>query len=166
MSLLLEHPVAIESEIGKGSCFSVAVPVGKKPVPKVSIEERDDNKQNTQRILCVDNEQLIIDGMESLISEWGYTVDVALGELTANELVEDNKPDLVIIDYHLDDSQTGLSVVSTWQQSWLIDTPIIVITADYTEEVRLATKTRGFNLLKKPVRPMQLKALIEQALKI
>jgi DNA-binding NtrC family response regulator len=90
-------------------------------------------------------------------------VDVALDEEAANILVDQHKPDLVIIDYHLNNSQTGLNVLSSWQESWLKETPVIVITADYTDDVRLATKTSGFNLLKKPVRPLQLKGLIEQA---
>ncbi len=164
MSNLLNHPIAIESIVGTGSRFSVTVPIGKKPQALASVVEKDGFKNRAFRILCVDNEQQIIDGMESLISEWGYDVDVALDEQAANELIASHKPDLVIIDYHLNDSQTGLNVVSSWQDSWLNDTPIIVITADYTDEVRLATKSSGFNLLKKPVRPLQLKGLIEQAL--
>lgn len=164
MSTLLDHPIEMDSVVEKGSRFSVVVPLGKAPVKAEVEAEKDGEQDNAFRILCVDNEQLIIDGMESLISEWGYEVDVAIDERAANELIDDNKPDLVIIDYHLNDEQTGLNVVSSWQQSWLKETPVIVITADYTDEVRLATKASGFNLLKKPVRPMQLKGLIEQAL--
>ena len=164
MTDLLEHPVTIESVPGKGSRFSVTVPLGRAPV-KVQPETVFESDQSQAfRVLCVDNEQMIIDGMESLISEWGYDVDVALDEAAANELIAENQPDLIIIDYHLNNDQTGLNVVSSWQESWLKDTPVIVITADYTDEVRLATKSSGFNLLKKPVRPMQLKGLIERAL--
>ncbi|WP_196158053.1 PAS-domain containing protein [Reinekea sp. G2M2-21] len=164
MSKLLDHPIEIDSRVGEGSRFSVTVPVGSKPKEQKAEAEKDGERNRAFRILCVDNEQLIIDGMESLISEWGYEVDVALDERAANELIAACKPDLVIIDYHLNDSQTGLNVVSSWQDSWLTDIPVIVITADYTDEVRLATKSSGFNLLKKPVRPLQLKGLIEQAL--
>lgn len=164
MSRLLDHPVDIHSVVGKGSRFCVTVPLGHKPIEARAETEDSTMSTRSHRILCVDNEQLIIDGMESLIGEWGYEVDVALDERAANELIEQHRPDLVIIDYHLNNEQTGLNVVSSWQESWLKDTPVIVITADYTDEVRLATKAGGFNLLKKPVRPMQLKSLIEQAL--
>jgi DNA-binding NtrC family response regulator len=138
--------------------------MGKAPMRVISEAMVDNNQSKPFRILCVDNEQMIIDGMESLIGEWGYDVDVALDETAANELIAENQPDLIIIDYHLNNDQTGLNVVSSWQESWLKETPVIVITADYTDEVRLATKSSGFNLLKKPVRPMQLKGLIERAL--
>lgn len=164
MSRLLDHPIELKSVVGKGSRFSVTVPIGHEPFVAPAESEGSEDANRSRRILCVDNEQLIIDGMESLISEWGYDVDVALDERAANELVERHRPDLVIIDYHLNDEQTGLNVVSSWQESWLKTTPVIVITADYTDDVRLATKASGFNLLKKPVRPMQLKSLIEQAL--
>ena len=164
MSLLLDHPISIQSELGKGSCFRLSVPVGKKPAPQAKVIELDNNRPNASRILCVDNEKMIIEGMKSLIGEWGYTVDVALNEAAADSLIEAHLPDLVIIDYHLDDAQTGLNVVSSWKKAWLKETPVIIITADYNDAVRLATKSSGFYLLKKPVRPMQLKALIEQAL--
>lgn len=164
MSILLNHPVEIRSELGRGSCFSVTVPTTNAPKNASKAAETEDSYPHGQRILCVDNEQMIIDGMQSLIGEWGYQVDVALDQQQASKLIEQNKPDLVIIDYHLNDQQTGLNVVADWKQSWLAQTPVIVITADYTEEVRLATQTSGYRLLKKPVRPMQLKALIEQAL--
>jgi PAS domain S-box-containing protein len=163
MSLLLGHPINIESKIGRGSLFSVTVPISQKPKTILDDSEKYVGQNRSYRILCVDNEQMIIDGMESLMSEWGYDVDVALDEEAANILVDQHKPDLVIIDYHLNNSQTGLNVLSSWQESWLKETPVIVITADYTDDVRLATKTSGFNLLKKPVRPLQLKGLIEQA---
>jgi PAS domain S-box-containing protein len=164
MSELLRHPIEIQSTPGKGSRFSVWVPISKAPAKEMVETVIESQGTKAYRILCVDNEQLIIDGMESLIGEWGYDVDVALDEEAANELISENQPDLIIIDYHLNNDQTGLNVVSSWQESWLKDTPVIVITADYTDEVRLATKSSGFNLLKKPVRPMQLKGLIEQAL--
>ena len=164
MSKLLEHPVELKSVVGAGSRFSVTVPIGQRPQLVTSVVEKDGFKNRAFRILCVDNEQQIIEGMESLMSEWGYDVDVAIDELAANELIAQHKPDLIIIDYHLNDAETGLNVVASWQDSWLKDTPVIVITADYTDEVRLATKSGGFYLLKKPVRPLQLKGLIEPAL--
>jgi PAS domain S-box-containing protein len=164
MSRLLDHPVTIDSTVGKGSRFSVSVPAGKlapevKQDPLLQEEEKTD-----YRILCIDNEQQIIDGMESLIGEWGYCVVTAMNEDGANSHIAEKEPDLIIIDYHLDNDVTGIDVVSNWQQSWLKDTPVIVITADYTDDVRHATKEKGFYLLKKPVRPLQLKALISKAL--
>jgi DNA-binding NtrC family response regulator len=87
-----------------------------------------------------------------------------MNEDGANSHIAEKEPDLIIIDYHLDNDVTGIDVVSNWQQSWLKDTPVIVITADYTDDVRHATKEKGFYLLKKPVRPLQLKALISKAL--
>lgn len=166
MSSLLDHPVTIDSAVGKGSRFSVSVPTGHPVIEdKVEATLEENTEQPNYRILCVDNEQQIIDGMESLIGEWGYDVASALDETGAAPYIDEQKPDLVIIDYHLDNDITGLEVIGRWQEGWLKTQSVIVITADYTDEVRVATREKGFYLLKKPVRPLQLKALIEQALK-
>ncbi|MBU2863145.1 hybrid sensor histidine kinase/response regulator [Reinekea forsetii] len=165
MADLLGHRIELESVPGKGSRFSVVVPVTQAVSVAVSQPSVEESTVKEARILCLDNEQLIVEGMKSLVSEWGYDVDAAMNEAEANKLIAMNKPDLVVIDYHLDHGETGLNVLDRWNQSWFRNIPAIVITADYTEEVRQATKARGYQLLKKPVRPMQLKALIASVLK-
>ncbi|TXR53366.1 hybrid sensor histidine kinase/response regulator [Reinekea thalattae] len=164
MSELLDHPLSVESTLGKGSCFSVSVPKGDSlPVASQSKLEAVERGADW-RILCVDNEQQIIDGMQSLMQAWGYQVDVALDEQAADQHIQKSQPELVIIDFHLNNEVTGLEVIDRWQQSWMQQTPVIVITADYTDEVRHATKDKGYYLLKKPIRPLQLKALLEKIL--
>ncbi|MFQ3230556.1 sodium:solute symporter family transporter [Reinekea sp.] len=165
MADLLDHKLELESVPGKGSRFSVSVPITNAATAVKLQAPVEEFFEHSGRVLCLDNEQSIIDGMKSLVGEWGYIVDVALNEAAANLLIAEVKPDLVIIDYHLDNNVTGLNVLDRWKLSWLEKTPVIVITADYTEEVREATKARGFQLLKKPVRPMQLKSLIASILK-
>ncbi|GGX65564.1 hybrid sensor histidine kinase/response regulator [Saccharospirillum salsuginis] len=165
LSRLLKHPVSISSTLGRGSGFRVHVPVTQAVTAQNDPQLVDEANSRVYRILCVDNEQQIIEGMHSLLAEWGFQVDTAADKDGAEACVARAMPDLIIMDYHLDQGLTGLSLLKEWQQTWLRHTPVIVITADYTDEVRLAIEKRGFRLLKKPVRPLQLRSLVDAALR-
>lgn len=165
MADLLEHEVQVRSVLGRGSCFSIKAPLGHNVELAETIKEEAKDAPLNAHILCLDNEQAIVEGMKSLITEWGYSVSGAYHEVQATQALQTRAPDLVIVDYHLDDGQTGLAVVGKWQASGQCQVPVIVITADYTDQVRAQTERLGFRLLKKPVRPRQLKNLIEQSLK-
>ncbi len=166
--LLLNHDILVKSKLGLGSCFSINVP---KALEKVSITINRpipiEIKQNTrQSILCIDNEQQIISGMSSLLDDWGFKVVAANNERHAKKLLANSMPsiipNLIIIDYHLDASVTGIDVVKNLQGSWNIKVPCLVITADYTEEVKNEIESQGYLLLRKPVKPMALRSLIKK----
>ncbi|MCH8531692.1 MAG: hybrid sensor histidine kinase/response regulator [Saccharospirillum sp.] len=165
MSRLLDHPVSISSRLGEGSGFKIRVPITQSVSSAKAARLERSAPAPLYRILCVDNEQQIIEGMHSLLVEWGYQVDTALDQAGADQCIAQAIPDLIIIDYHLDQGVTGLSLLEHWQQTWLQETPVIVITADYTDEVRSAIEKQGFRLLKKPVRPLQLRSLVDSVLR-
>ncbi len=157
--------MTVRSELGRGSMFGIELPLavagqvtGKSAVPAAGSHQG-------YHILCVDNEIQIVEGMNSLLAEWGFSVSVASQPEQAWELACELKPDLIVMDYHLDQTLTGLSVLEDWHSRGLADVPVIMITADYTEEVRQAIEKRGYRLLKKPVRPLQLRALLASLLR-
>ena len=77
MSRLLKHPLKLTSEIDKGTVFSVTVPVGKGIVPQ-AVPEVDVNIQSTSalsgmRVLAVDNEEAIVDGLALAVVRLGHS---------------------------------------------------------------------------------------------
>ncbi|MDO6806157.1 ATP-binding protein, partial [Wenyingzhuangia sp. 1_MG-2023] len=66
LCLLLDHPIQVISEPGRGSCFSVSIPTTIAPLASITPEENTQNTRGSGLILCVDNEQQIIDGMAML----------------------------------------------------------------------------------------------------
>lgn len=164
LSGLLKHPISVRSWLGQGSCFALEVPLTtpRRTAPEVSLSPV--RAGDERHILCVDNEAHIIEGMRSLLSEWGFSVAAANDRDQAEAALQRQRPDLIIMDYHLAPDLTGLALLQSWQGRAIGDIPVIVITADYTEAVRLATERRGYRLLKKPVRPLQLRALVDAVL--
>jgi Na+/proline symporter/signal transduction histidine kinase len=165
---LLDHPLRVQSKPGRGSCFAVSLPV-RQPSPETTGSSGLTSvvRQDSGRVLCIDNEQQIVDGMRLLLSDWGYEVITAMNLEQARQAINhtaDKTVDLVIIDYHLDQGLTGLNLMQTLNKELGQNLPALVISADYTEEVKQGIEAQGYPLLRKPVKPMALRAMLNRLL--
>ena len=167
---LLGHEILLRSELGKGSCFEVIVPLATADVASAPasepVERRAASSIDGQVILCIDNEREILDAMQGLLSKWGATPVVANDEASAfavlDELRAEGQPEpaLLLVDYHLDDKVTGLEIIAALRAKADGELPAAILTADHTEEVAFRVRDAGHGLLNKPVRPAALRALI------
>lgn len=114
-------------------------------------------------MLCVDNEDSILIGMHSLLSRWGCQVWTASNRADCEALLkEDVRPQLVLVDYHLDDGETG-SELMAWLRTRLGEpVPGVVISADGRPELIAAIHATGLDFLAKPVKPTALRALMSR----
>ena len=171
---LLGHEVSLRSVLGTGSCFEVLVPRGieshirSKSLPEG--EQRSATSIDGQFIVCIDNEQDILDGMSGLLERWGArpvtacAQEDALSELERLRVEHDQVPALLLVDYHLDDKVIGLDVIVALRAASGIELPAVVLTADYSKEVSEIVRAAGHALLHKPVKPAALRALINRIL--
>ena len=74
-------------------------------------------------------------------------------------------PDFVLVDYHLNDQSNGLQVMRHLDNILGTSLPAIVITADRSSELEETVKSEGYGLLRKPIRPAALRALMTNILK-
>ena len=65
--------------------------------------------------------------------------------------------DLIIADYHLDNGCNGVDVVETVNARRASPLPALMITANYSNELKQQVRELGHMLMHKPVRPMKLK---------
>ena len=171
MSRVLDHPIRVHSREGHGTMFAVSVPV---VAPRSEAEQAEEaaaprragNKLAGTRILCIDNETLILEGMKAMLSGWGCEVFTATSIGGAKSVLRhlDGDPDAILADYHLDNGVTGLMAMEALAERLQGAVPGIVITADRTEEVAEEVKRAGYQLLLKPVRPAALRALLTRTL--
>jgi CheY-like chemotaxis protein len=163
---VLEHPIHVSSQTGKGSCFSVDVPIC--PLPPCSAAKyllpRTEILANMQgeTFLIVDNDASITNSMAGLLSEWGATPICALSLRSAlSELAYGNRlPKAILVDYHLDDGETGLDVVEAIHERYGHHIPVIMITADRTQELSKECKRLGYHILNKPIKPAKLRSIL------
>jgi signal transduction histidine kinase len=167
ISRLLNHPINLRSWLRQGSVFSVDVPLGEMPhITPVLMQASAPSLSSFAglHILCVDNDPNILAGMKALLEGWGCIVLVANDEETALEALRQRIPDLVIADYQLDDGVTGLQLVEALSMASNRDFPVLVITANNTEDIRRLTEEQGHMFMAKPVKPARLRALMSSLL--
>lgn len=160
-SRMLGHRVSLESAPGKGSRFGVTVPLAVARQGAAIPHEPVRRGQLTgRRVLVIDNDKSILDGMEAILAGWGCQVCLATDVDTAISAIGRQPPDIIVADYHLDNGHTGDAAVASVRIHCGGDVPAVVITADRTPELREDLSQQGLHLLTKPVKPAQLRALL------
>jgi CheY-like chemotaxis protein len=136
------------------------------PAPRAAItgpatEEEPGYSIAKLRILCVDNERAILDAMSGLLAGWGCDVRIArsLKDIARDQLLVGWLPDLVLMDYHLDQT-SGLDAIEWLRQNVGGHLPAALITADRGPAVRALAEERGVAVVTKPVKPAALRATI------
>lgn len=172
MAKVLEHQINVRSTLGRGSCFSVKIPMAR---PQTSLEHKpqsvlnfgSDVSHTNLTIWVIDNDQAICLGMKSLLSNWGFTVLTAesLEDLSASCDLRHDRCDLLIVDYHLND-ENGFDVSKAINKQRGERLPTIMITANYSPELQSLTKQQQITLLNKPVKPLKLKMSLQHLLKL
>jgi len=165
ISRILGNQIYVRSTLGKGSVFSILVPYGQQTEPHTkSLATQQPELTNPvaqKRILVIDNETSICAGMETLLSGWGATVQTAIGihEVDASQL-QATPPDLVIVDYHLDNDETGIDAAIQLRE-WLgASLRVLMITANRTQDLKRQVRELGFHLLNKPIKLHKLKSML------
>ena len=116
-------------------------------------------------MLCIDNEPNILHGMSALLKGWSCEVDTALSEADAlTQAQAGSRPDIILADYHLGETQTGVMALKALAACWETPVPAIVITADRTDPVQEEVTACGALLLHKPVKPAALRAMMNTLL--
>ena len=159
---LLAHPLTLSSVHGRGSTFAVAVPRAA-PVPATLEPSVPTTRMPLAglRVLCVDNEPAILEGLSALLKRWGMSVVTAPDAATALAAHGGTETfDAALIDLHLGDGPDGLSVVQALRRT--ATHPIALITADADETLPARAAASGAVLMAKPVRPAALKAFLSR----
>jgi PAS domain S-box-containing protein len=167
MARALGHEIRVSSELGRGSVFSVEVPISSAEalvIPDAAIH-RPVARLDEALVLCVDNELSILEGMAHLLDGWACEVITATDTAGALAALEEagRPPDLLLADYHLDGTDHGLKTIAAVRACWG-EVPAVIITADYGEEVRERVREVGFSIMRKPVKPAALRAIMSQLL--
>ena len=167
ISRVLSHPVELQSTPGRGTSFKVRVPVdiaaSRRVAEKPAAAPASDEPLKGLRVLCIDNEPKILDGMRLLLSGWGCTVTLAESVAAVEALVTSGPPaiDAVIADYHLDDG-TGITAIGKLRGALGRNVPALLVTADRTPDVRAEAERDTILVQNKPVRPASMRAWLTQ----
>ncbi|RUM98912.1 response regulator [Pseudaminobacter arsenicus] len=160
---VLRLEIQIESGRGKGTRFSVLLPIAKAqkqgPVAEVRRRLPVIGALNGLRVLCIDNDTRILEGMRLLLQGWGCEVQAYSGSAAFNVGWPKAAPDIILADYHLD-NESGLDVIVRLRAMFAAQIPAMLLTADRSNEVRAAADRLDVPVLNKPVKPAALRSMM------
>jgi DNA-binding NtrC family response regulator len=116
-----------------------------------------------EKVLIVDDESLVRWSLRQKVQEWGYQPVEADSGAAALKAVQNDSPDLVLLDLRLPDI-SGIEVLHQFRQTGFT-APVIVITADSRDNIRDALMNLGaFQFYEKPVDFDKLEFAVRNAL--
>jgi signal transduction histidine kinase/CheY-like chemotaxis protein len=171
LARLLDHDIRLTSVVGRGSAFSVSVPMAAATVGAAigpsAAPEPTSAEGRSSLILVIDDESPIRDGMRSLLESWGHRVVCAPSgaEMVATVADRPERPDLIICDYRLADGETGVEAIQLLRAEYNHDIAAMLITGDTAPDRLNEARQSGFLLLHKPVAISRLRAAVTNLLR-
>lgn len=171
MAETLQHPLHLCSRVGHGTRFTVSVPITNSParVQNIGFERAPLTTYGRMEIpiIVIDNDLPVLEAMHSLLTRWGADVRLARDFNDIGDIMGKGefRPEIVLADFHLDEGLSGLDVVKRIRVLQNENVPAILITADRTSETADAAHKAGCELLHKPVKPAELRALMQHLIK-
>ncbi len=162
LTALLDCPLTLRSEPGRGSVFKLSVPLSDIALPAQETEPESAAVPSAGLILVIDDEAAIQDAMRSLLAEWGHEVIVAgsCAQMLEKIATCPTRPDLIICDYRLRGAENGIEVIQRLQSEFNHDIPAMLVTGDTGPDRLQEAQESGFLLLHKPVPRGKLRAAI------
>ena len=172
---LMKGHISVESEYGKGSVFTAAIPQIIKDGTNIEQLEQVIHKKDTDdsgekaseevamfegiRALVVDDVSMNIKVFKGLLKSTGITIDSALSGDEAIGLIRSNEYDIIFLD-HMMPEKDGIETFKELNANYsdrIKDVPVIMLTANAIAGVESEYLDQGFNgYLSKPVQREKL----------
>ncbi|WPG38278.1 hybrid sensor histidine kinase/response regulator [Variovorax sp. EBFNA2] len=171
---LLNTRVELSSRLHKGTCVRVQVraapaalpaPVAPTPTLATTVDDNSDSLADL-RILVIDDERTILEGLSVVLSNWGATVLAAQTRAEALALADgwDTPPDVVVSDLLLQGGDNGLDVIAALERhpnGIGPGTARLLVTGETKPDRLREVAAAGIAVLYKPVSPRVLRQAIQ-----
>lgn len=164
LATLLDHPISVHSKVASGTVFKIqatqAEPESAMPTNHQTSVAVADHKGQGETILLVDDDVAVTQSLARLLQNWGYTVASATTYQQAIAHLANNPDiDLLITDYNLQSTQTGLDLIQQAKEQGVRRS--LLITAEKDPTLWQALQQQQVPALAKPIRPAKLRASIQ-----
>ena len=170
--------ISVQSEYGKGSCFTVCLPqssvtkqdeevIAREEKRAVQVMETEYLYRPDAKILAVDDNKMNLTVLTALLKRSKMQVETAGGGMEGIEKTKSTKFDLILMDHMMPDVDgiQALHVIREDKANLNCETPIVVLTAnalDGMEEMYLKEGFEGY--LSKPITADALEAMLGEYL--
>jgi CheY-like chemotaxis protein len=161
---IMNHPISLVSEVGKGSTFSIQLPINNLAVDELN--KQDENiiqfpEQEKCVVLYLEDDNDLAGSISTLLSMEGYQVITASSSNEAMQAIDkaQKKPDIIVTDNSLDAGESGVEVVQKLRIQMETHIPAIMLTG-YTE---IAVHKKALKILQKVLsKPVDADVLLKE----
>ena len=157
MAKRLGHQISFHSKVDHGSCFMLELPTVQPRQQTVSNNAPVQNTLTSLKVLCLDNDLTILQGMQLLLDKWGCQLFLAQTPEQARQILSTETIQVLLVDQHLDADIEGLEFLLKYNSNKI---PAALITADSNPDLPQIVKEHSIVLLKKPLKPAALRAFL------
>lgn len=119
----------------------------------------------TKKILVVDDEVGIRELLSDILLDEGYQVQLAENAAAARLLLEQMKPDAILLDIWMPDTD-GITLLKEWQKNQQLTMPVIMMSGHGSIDTAVeSTKIGAYAYLEKPIALQKLLKTVNDALK-
>jgi signal transduction histidine kinase/CheY-like chemotaxis protein len=166
---LLDHPIGLSSQLGRGTRFSVSIPsapIQEQASEALRLPEGIADPTRGKLIVIIDDDELVLDSLRGLLQGWGCRVVAARSDTAAlaSLIDHDRRPDLIISDYQLANGRTGVKAIEHLRNALGSPIPAFFISGDTAPERLREASASGYHLLHKPIGPAALRATLNHLL--
>jgi signal transduction histidine kinase/CHASE3 domain sensor protein/CheY-like chemotaxis protein len=161
---LLSHPMRVDSVPGKGSVFSVIVPIGAEiraaPAMLRTVTSMTSSTRKVH-VLIVDDDLSVLKATRTLLNIEGYRVSSASSLDGALECARSN-PDvaLLVTDFHLGGGRLGTEVVHSVRSVLGRRVKAVLVTGDTSSAMSRTANEDDMRLISKPINADELVRLL------
>lgn len=165
---LLGHTMSLRSAVGRGSLFAVEARRAEAPdaTDAATVDVFDSHRLAEITVYVIDDDELVLEGTASLLRSWGCAVHT--GDTAAQVIADAGgeaavAPQLIVCDYRLRDGRNGIDEITKLRARFGGRVAAAIISGDTDASLFALAKAAELPVLSKPVRPMQLRALVQSS---
>ncbi len=157
---LLDVKLDVESEVGKGSTFTLTLPASHRavrPAGRIGPEWTPHTSKVEARVLLVEDDPAVRSATRMLLRSDGYQVTAVATVAEALEQARaDPRIDLLVTDYHLSEGETGTQVISALRAALVRPLKAVLITGDTSSAVKELPRDPLLQVASKPIKADEL----------
>lgn len=162
---LIQAPLTLRSELGRGSVFEIALPLGllAPTAPRIKPPATLNGQDLAGKlVVVVDDETMILNASRALLEQMGCEVITAGSGAEALRMLaaSPRAPDAILCDHRLRNDETGIQVIAELRNEFNADVPAILITGDTSPEQLKAISSAGLSVMHKPLQSQLLQTML------